>query len=263
MANRDLFYKAMSLAEQKKTIEKLDAGGRSAKASTDRKRLGKNKAILESLETKKIEGYLPFRVGTQPADLAVKPITVFGMPKPSKADNQQVNLESAEKKLRKFSSVKLSGYDRLTKQKFSNAIISGARDSDSGAVLVPTIRFLAEEGIINIKITFDDGTISQAQTSVRFAPDKVDIESEYVAGDGHIHTDYSWYMPTIHIANGPSVADRIEEGLDNGLRWMFFTDYSIQFFSQYSKGGIRHVGNAEIDPATGMPYRTACLGRPC
>ena len=257
LGKQRFFYTAMPNAEQKEIIESLDSVNGLAKSGSDKKRFGKNKSVLESYSPGKASGYLPYRLGTTPADLAVKPITVFGISKFAEDTKQQVSLESAEKKLRKFSSLKPSGYDRLTKQRFSNAIVSGARDNETGAVLVPTIRFLTEEGTINIKVTFDDGTFTQAQTTVRFAPEKVDIESEYVAGDGHVHTDYSWYMPTIHIANGPSIADRIKEGLDNGLRWMFFTDYSIQFFSQYSRGGIRHVGNAEIDPATGMPYRTA------
>lgn len=252
LGDQSYIFQAMTPNEQKDAISRLESDNAIPGVHADRKRLGSNRFTSSRIAKGHFNGFLPYRLGLKPVSFEVRPIAIFGRNR-----NKPDSVSRTQKELGRFSNTSVSGFDGLTKRSYSNALVSGIRDKKTGAVLLPTIRFLAEEGTINLKVVFNDGTFSQAQSIARMAPDKVDIESDYVAGDGHIHTDYSWYMPTIHIANGPSVDDRIKEGYDNGLRWMFFTDYSLQFFSQYSRGGVRHVGNAQIDPATNMPYRTA------
>lgn len=252
LGNQSFVYQAMSDREQAEAISRLESENSTPGILADKKRLGRNKPIEGNATDKSFAGYLPYRLGLKPVGFRLYPVALLGRKSSKPTSDSKI-----QEDLAKFSNLKSTAFERLTKRSYSNALISGVRDKNTGAVVLPTIRFRTEEGAINLKVNFRDGTFSQTKSIVEFAPDKVDIESEYVAGDGHVHTDYSWYMPTVHIANGPSVDDRIREGYDNGLKWMFFTDYSLQFFSQYSRGGIRHVGNAQTDPATGKPYRTA------
>ena len=210
-----------------------------------------------------IKDTIPWSHGVKVASLRLEPVSIGGMGTFAGRKKGTTPEEVFESNMIWFSDTKPNAFYRITRGRLKNALISGARDRDTGAVIVPSIRFKAEPGSLVLKVTFEDGSSIEKHIQVRQAPDPDEMESQYVAGDGHIHTDYSWYCPTIHIPNGPTIAQRAADGADKGLNWMFFTDYSIQFFSKYSKGGISHKGNAEIDQGTGQPYRTVVWDDHC
>lgn len=203
-----------------------------------------------------IKDTIPWSHGVEIASLRLEPVSIGGMRTLAGRKKGAKPEEVFESNMVWFSDIKPNAFYRITRGRLKNALISGARDRSTGAVIVPSIRFKAEPGNIVLRVTFEDGSSVEKTVEVRQAPEPEEIESQYVAGDGHVHTDYSWYRPTIHIPNGPTIAQRAADGADKGLSWMFFTDYSIQFFSKYSKGGISHKGNADIDPNTEKPYRT-------
>lgn len=120
----------------------------------------------------------------------------------------------------------------------------GHRDTRTGD-MVPVCMLPAEEAKYEITVKFDSFEVT-FEVTVSAAP--WDIAKDYFAGDAHVHTDYSWTAPGIHIPNGPLVETRGYQALSKGLRWMFITDYSTQFFSSHAKGGIRHYESKEHPP---------------
>jgi hypothetical protein len=237
-----------SLAQQDVAISNLTAKERATLPG--RSNNLEDPVVVSGMITR--EGHLPWSLGTKPTQMKVEPLTLWGLPKNVLSGDSQKTVRNLEAFFERKTSRHL-GFARI---RLRNTVVSGAREQATGAIVAPVIWFDAQEGTIELTVRFSDGSWASNSVKVEKAPQKCDIESLYVPGDGHIHTDYSWYCPTIHIPNGPTIEDRIYEGLDCGLKWMFMTDYSIQFFSKYSKGGVSHLGNADIDPNTGKPFRT-------
>jgi hypothetical protein len=132
----------------------------------------------------------------------------------------------------------------LVTSRLSKLAYPGHRDTRTGNK-VPVCVLPAEDASYEITVEFDGFDI-KFDVSVSKAP--WNITSDYFAGDAHVHTDYSWTAPGIHIPNGPLIETRGYQALAKGLKWLFITDYSTQFFSSYAKGGIKHNESKEHPP---------------
>jgi len=125
-----------------------------------------------------------------------------------------------------------------------NVIATGQRDKNTGEVELPLVFAPACEGLYSLYASVGkellrfDFKLSQLEE-----PDPKSLQALYYAGDGHIHTDYSWFSPRSHEPNGFPIETISALLMNTPLRWAFLTDYAVQFFSRYAKGGITHLSN--------------------
>ncbi len=181
------------------------------------------------VEVPQVLGLL-FRKGQSQVTFCIAPVSVFG-----------TTLNALIWLLDRVSMGSRSLHVMLSSLLIGNMVSAGGRDRATGAIIAPIIKLPAKEGEYTI-----NAKVGAAKLSLRFkvAPyGPQNVEEEYFKGDGHVHTDYSWFSPTLHFPNGPSVAARTWQAHIKGLRWVFLTDYSIQFFSKKAFGGINHTSN--------------------
>lgn len=78
---------------------------------------------------------------------------------------------------------------------------------------------------LSAEIRFDDGSFTTLE-SAAILTTSLPAESGWVAGDGHIHTDFS--------DGGYSVYQRRNDAINFGYKWIFITDHSGSLSSTYS-----------------------------
>lgn len=132
----------------------------------------------------------------------------------------------------------------LVTSRLSKLAYPGHRDSRTGEK-VPVCMLPAEDAEYEITVELDGFEI-KFDICVSAVPGN--IAQDYFAGDAHVHSDYSWTAPGLHIVNGPLIETRGYQALSKGLKWLFVTDYSVQFYSSHAKGGIKHYETKDHAP---------------